>query len=192
MSKAGIVSFNKARTFNLDEYVGLPANHPQSYSRFMWDNLFTGLGFRPDQPRLLDGMADDLSAECERYEREIEKAGNIDLQLLGIGHNGHIGFNEPSDAFKKRTHVARLTKHTVEANKRFFNSPDEVPATALSMGIGTIMRSSSILLTAFGKEKAGIIREAFLGDVAPRVSASILQFHCDCTIVLDKDAASLL
>ena len=192
LNKSGVVSFEKVRTFNLDEYVGLPKDHPQSYYRFMWDNLFTALKFREDQAQLPNGMADDLEAECERYENEIEKAGYIDLQLLGIGHDGHIGFNEPADKFEKCTHVAKLTDQTIEANKRFFNSPDEVPRTSLSMGVGTIMSARSILLTAFGKDKAKIIREAFLGDVTPKVAASILQFHNDCTIVLDKDAASLL
>ncbi|MDR2505798.1 MAG: glucosamine-6-phosphate deaminase, partial [Oscillospiraceae bacterium] len=162
MREAGIVSFDNVRTFNLDEYVGLPKDHPQSYHRFMWDNLFAGLGFRAEQAQLPNGMARDLEAECERYELAIEEAGCIDLQLLGIGHDGHIGFNEPADTYAKNTHIEHLTELTIEANKRFFAPPDEVPRTALTMGIGTIMRARSILLTANGRDKAQIVRDAFL------------------------------
>ena len=158
----------------------------------MWDNLFTPLGFKSGQARLPDGIATDLLAECEAYEREIERAGCVDLQLLGIGHDGHIGFNEPADTFTKTTNVARLTEETIDANQRFFSSREEVPRTALTMGIGTIMRARKILLTAFGKDKAHIIKEAFTGPVTPAIAASILQFHNDCTIVLDQDAASEL
>ncbi|MDR1570191.1 MAG: glucosamine-6-phosphate deaminase [Oscillospiraceae bacterium] len=192
LKRAGVVSFELARTFNLDEYVGLPIDHPQSYYRFMWDNLFAPLEFRPGQAQLPNGMADDLGAECARYEREIESAGFIDLQLLGIGHDGHIGFNEPADVFSKDTHVETLAERTIDANRRFFATRDEVPRTALTMGVGTIMRSRRILLTAFGADKADVIREAFCGPVTPRVTASILQFHADCTIVLDSEAASKL
>ncbi|GHV27834.1 glucosamine-6-phosphate deaminase [Clostridia bacterium] len=192
MQDEGVVSYANVRTFNLDEYVGLQKSHPQSYHTFMWDNLFTPLGFKPGQARLPDGMAADLLAECEAYEREIEQAGCVDLQLLGIGHDGHIGFNEPADTFTKTTNVARLTEETIDANQRFFSSREEVPRTALTMGIGTIMRARKILLTAFGKDKAHIIKEAFTGAVTPALAASILQFHNDCTIVLDQDAASEL
>ena len=192
MNTQGVVSFDRVSTFNLDEYVGLPREHSQSYHRFMWDNLFGPLGFRPDQAQLPNGMAPNLDAECAAYEKAIERAGCVDLQLLGIGHDGHIGFNEPDDVFVKDTHVVNLTEQTIDANLRFFENRSEVPRTAITMGIGTIMRSRRILLTAYGMDKADVIREAFCGPVTPRVAASILQFHNDCTIVLDKDAASKL
>ncbi|MDR0396711.1 MAG: glucosamine-6-phosphate deaminase [Oscillospiraceae bacterium] len=192
MSRQGAVSFSRVRTFNLDEYAGLPRDHPQSYSRFMWDNLFSGMNMREDQARIPNGMAADLDAECRDYEQAIEDAGGIDLQLLGIGHDGHIAFNEPGPDFSKFTHVERLNARTVEANKRFFDSADDVPRTALSMGVGSIMRARRILLAASGKDKAEIVKEAFLGPVTPSLTASILQFHGDCTIILDREAASAL
>jgi glucosamine-6-phosphate deaminase len=192
LSGAGAVSFEQVRTFNLDEYIGLPPDHPQSYHRFMWENLFTPLKLRPEQVRIPNGLAPDLDAECAAYEQEIAQAGGIDLQLLGIGHDGHIAFNEPSDTFTRQMFVATLAEPTLRANRRFFGSDEEVPRTALSMGVGSIMRSRRILLSAFGRDKAAILRAAFLGPVSPRVSASILQFHADCTIVLDTDAASAL
>jgi glucosamine-6-phosphate deaminase len=192
LKRQGVVSFSQVMTFNLDEYVGLPCGHPQSYCRFMWDNLFTGMDMREEQVHIPNGMAADLDAECRAYEQAIADAGGIDLQLLGIGHDGHIAFNEPGAEFSRFTHVETLNARTVEANKRFFESADDVPRTALSMGVGSIMRARRILLTAYGKDKAEIIREAFLGPVTPALSASILQFHSDCTIVLDREAAGSL
>ncbi|GHU73015.1 glucosamine-6-phosphate deaminase [Clostridia bacterium] len=192
LKRQGVVSFSEVRTFNLDEYVGLPCDHPQSYCQFMWDNLFFHMDMRLEQVRLPNGMADDLEAECLEYEAAIANAGGIDLQLLGIGHDGHIAFNEPGPTFTKYTHVEALNERTIDANQRFFATRQDVPRKALSMGVGSIMRAKRILLTAYGKEKAQIIRDAFLGPVTPQLSASILQFHSDCTVVLDQDAAAAL
>ncbi|HML45617.1 MAG TPA: glucosamine-6-phosphate deaminase [Clostridia bacterium] len=190
--REGVLDFSKVQTFNLDEYVGLGPDHPQSYNRFMWDYLFSAVGMRPEQVRLPNGMAADLHAECSQYEREIAEAGGIDVQLLGIGHDGHIAFNEPGDAFELDMHVAVLTEDTIKANRRFFDREEDVPRTALSLGVGSIMRARQIVLSAFGKEKAAIIREAFRGPITPKVPASILQFHTNCTVVLDKEAAAEL
>lgn len=190
--REGVLDFSKVRTFNLDEYVGLSADHPQSYHRFMWDHLFSAVNMRPSQVRLPNGIAPDLQAECVQYEREITEAGGIDVQLLGIGHDGHIAFNEPGDAFEMDMHMAVLAPETIQANRRFFDLEEDVPRTALSMGIGSILRSRQIVLSAYGEEKAAIIREAFRGPVTPKVPASILQFHPNCTVILDKEAAALL
>lgn len=190
--REGVLDFAKVRTFNLDEYVGLGPEHAQSYNRFMWDHLFSAVGMRRGQVRVPNGMASDLQAECAQYEREIAEAGGIDLQLLGLGHDGHIAFNEPGDAYEMDMHVAALTEDTIRANKRFFDREEDVPRTALSMGVGSIMRARQIVLSAFGKEKAVIIREAFHGPITPKVPASILQFHANCTVVLDKEAAECL
>jgi glucosamine-6-phosphate deaminase len=192
LADAGAVDFTRVHTFNLDEYIGLAPDHPQSYNRFMWENLFTALRLRPDQVRIPNGMAADLQAECDAYEREIAQLGGIDLQLLGIGHDGHIAFNEPSADFPRRMFVATLAEPTIQANRRFFGCEADVPRTALSMGIGSIMRAGRILLSAYGSDKAGILREAFRGPVTPSVPASILQFHANCTIVLDAEAAKAL
>lgn len=188
----GVLDFSKLRTFNLDEYVGLPAAHSQSYRRFMEENLFSKVNLPATQSHLPDGMATDLDAECARYEAAIAAAGGIDLQLLGIGLNGHIGFNEPNTSFVQDTNVVNLTESTIEANKRFFASANEVPRQALSMGIGTIMRARGIVLVIYGKEKAEITRAALTGPVVPTVPASILQFHQNSTVLLDEAAASLL
>ena len=177
--EAGDLSFAKCQSFNLDEYCGLEGTHPQSYRYFMQQNLF-------------DHVDIDVADGVDAYDRAIEEAGGVDIQLLGIGHNGHIGFNEPDDVFEKQTHRVELTEMTREANSRLFNSIDEVPTHARSMGIGTIMRARKLLLVANGTAKAQIVRDALTGPVTPRVPASILQFHPDVTVVLDKDAASLL
>ena len=192
LQNEGVVNFSNVRTFNLDEYIGLSHDHPQSYRSFMETNLFVELGLRSEQTHVPDGMAEDLSAECAAYEQAIEQAGGIDLQLLGIGHDGHIAFNEPAEAFTRTVFVATLTAATISANQRFFARPEDVPRTALSMGVGSIMRANRILLSAFGRDKAEIVRDAFTGPVTPQISASILQFHPDCTIVLDEEAASAL
>lgn len=188
----GALSFRDVRCFNLDEYVGLSPEHEQSYLRFMVENLFSKVDIRPGAYRLPDGNAADLTAECAKYEREIAAAGGVDLQLLGIGHNGHIGFNEPCDCFPENTHVVTLTPRTIEANRRFFASADEVPRRALSMGIGTIMRARAILLVISGSDKAEITAQALQGEVTPQVPASILRFHPNVTVVLDEAAASKL
>jgi len=192
MAEGGLVDVSRITTYNLDEYVGLPADHPQSYHAFMWDKLFARLGLKPGQAHLPNGIAKDLAAECERYEAAIEAAGGIDLQVLGIGHNGHIGFNEPGDSFSNRTCVAELAQSTVQANRRFFDSEEQVPRTALTMGIRTIFRAREILLIACGAEKAAIIGRMVRGEITPQVPASVLQLHPNTRLLLDKAAAAAL
>lgn len=192
LCEKGIADFSAVRTFNLDEYAGMDRTHEQSYFRFMREQLFSKVNIKEGNYYLPDGNAKDLDAECVRYEAAIEKAGGIDLQLLGIGHNGHIGFNEPCGEFPDTTHLVRLTPETIDANKRFFASAEDVPRQALSMGIGTIMRARGIVLIITGKEKAQITKQALTGPVTPSVPASILQYHKNVTVLLDSEAASLL
>lgn len=187
--RAGEVSFARARTFNLDEYLGLAGDHPQSYRHFMHTELFDRLDIDPANTHLPDGGTADPLAACEVYEAAIEAAGGIDLQLLGIGRNGHIGFNEPSSSLASRTRVKTLTPDTVEANKRFFKADEFQPNLAMTMGIGTIMEARRILLLATGESKAAAVREAVEGPVAARCPASILQMHPRATLVLDRAAA---
>ena len=186
------LDFSAVTTVNLDEYVGLPAEHEQSYRKFMNTNLFDHVNIKPENTNLPNGMAEDPEAECVRYEALINSLGGVDMQLLGIGHNGHIGFNEPSDRFVCDTNCITLTARTIEANSRFFSSADEVPKRALSMGIRTILRAKRILLLITGTDKAEILKKAVYGPVTPEVPASILQMHPDVTLVADADALSAL
>ncbi len=188
----GVLSFRNVRTYNLDEYVGLDPNHEQSYARFMEDNLFSKIDIRNENHHVPNGIAADVDAEAGRYEAEIQAAGGIDLQLLGIGLNGHIGFNEPGDTFPNGTHCVTLTESTIEANKRFFATADEVPRRALSMGIGTIMRAREIVLLISGAAKADIALAALKGPVTSKVPASILKLHSHVTVILDEAAAARL
>ena len=190
--RAGIIDFSRVRTANLDEYKGLGPEHPQSYRRFMQENLFDHISVRPENTIVPDGLAPDTERMCREYERQIEEWGGIDVQLLGIGHDGHIGFNEPADSFPSHTHEVKLTQLTREANKRFFSSIDDVPEYAFTMGIGTVMAARRIVLIATGADKADILRQAFFGPVKPAVPASILQFHGDVTVICDRGAARLL
>lgn len=190
--KAGDVSFRDVRTVNLDEYEGLDAKSDQSYVWFMHHNLFNAVDIRPEHINLPNGAAADGTAECARYEQVVQDFGYADLQLLGIGHNGHIGFNEPCGAFPQATHRVALTQSTISANSRFFTDGEHVPTHAYTMGIGTIMSAKKILLVASGKEKAEIISQSFFGPVTPQVPASILQFHPDVTVVADEAALSLV
>ena len=190
--KSGDLDFSEVSTVNLDEYRGLPREHRESYWSFMHRNLFDHVNIPQDRINLPDGTNMDADAECKRYDAVIASMGGVDLQLLGIGHDGHIGFNEPSDAFDMGTHCVDLTEETIEANKRFFASKEEVPRQAYTMGIKTIMQARKVLLVANGAGKAEIIKRAFFGPVTPEVPASILQMHPDCTIVLDAEAASLI
>ncbi len=189
LCQRGAVDFANVRTFNLDEYVGMDPAHEQSYFRFMVENLFSKVNIKPENYCLPNGNAADVDAECARYEAAIGAAGGIDLQLLGIGNNGHIGFNEPADCFADATHAVDLTESTIEANKRFFASANDVPRRAMSMGIGTIMRANGIVLVISGAGKADITRQALTGPVTPQVPASILQFHKNVTVILDEAAA---
>ena len=190
--KKGDVDFSRVRTVNLDEYLGLPRENDQSYYYFMHHNLFDHVNLPEGATNLPNGMAEDMDAECARYDALIRSLGGVDLQLLGIGHDGHIGFNEPCDHFPTGTHVVDLAERTIEANQRFFASRDEVPRKAVTMGIGTIMAARKVVLVASGAEKAPIVKEAFFGPVTPQVPASILQMHPDVTLVADEAALSLV
>ncbi len=188
----GDLDFSKISTVNLDEYKGLNRENDQSYYYFMHDHLFNHVNIRPECTNVPNGMEPDSEKECKRYEALIDSLGGADLQLLGLGHNGHIGFNEPAPVFEKATHCVDLTESTIEANKRFFASADEVPKQAYTMGIGTIMKAKKILVVVSGEDKAEIVAKAFSGDVTPEVPASILQMHQDVTVVADKAALSKL
>lgn len=184
----GDLDFSGVRTVNLDEYKGISRENDQSYYYFMHQNLFDHVNIPAGNTHLPDGMEPDSEKECRRYEELIQSMGSVDLQLLGIGHNGHIGFNEPADAFDKLVHCVNLTQSTIEANKRFFASAKEVPRQAYTMGIQTIMRSKKILIIANGEGKADIVRDAFFGPITPMVPASVLQLHNDVTLVADEAA----
>ncbi len=185
---AGDLDFSRVTTVNLDEYRGLPAGHEQSYSHFMHSHLFDRINLPKDRCFLPDGTCADAEAECRRYEALIESLGGVDMQLLGIGHNGHIGFNEPAEAFARDTNCVTLTRRTLEANQRFFRSIDEVPKQAFTMGIGTIMKARKILMLITGADKAEALAAAFCGPITPAMPASILQLHPDVTLVADEAA----
>ncbi len=178
-------------TINLDEYIGLRGTHEQSYHYFMNENLFSKVNIKEENIFLPDGTADDLEAECERYDNVIRRHP-IDLQILGIGHNGHIGFNEPDDLLLSKTHVVQLRPETVQSNSRFFSDIESVPKQAITMGVQSILQAKQIVLMAFGREKADIIAKSVLGDVRTDVPASILQLHRDVIVVLDRESASCL
>lgn len=186
--KAGKIDFTRVRSANLDEYKGLAPTHEQSYRKFMQDNLFDHISIKPENTIVPLGLAEDVAAMCKAYEEKIEEWGGVDLQLLGIGHDGHIGFNEPDTYFPEMTHEVKLTEMTIDANKRFFNSIDEVPRAAFTMGIGTIMAAKKIVMIVTGKDKKEILKKTFWGPVDPQVPASILQFHHDVTLICDEDA----
>ena len=189
LNKAGEISFKDASSFNLDEYVGLDGTHDQSYRYFMDHNLFDHIDIDKSRTRVPSGI--DVS-DPAAYDNEIEAAGGVDLQLLGIGNNGHIGFNEPGTPFGSLTHIVELTESTREANKRFFKSIDEVPTHAVTMGVKTVMQAHSIILMAIGPAKAPIMKEMLQGPVTENVPASVLQLHPDVTVYMDYEAAKLL
>ncbi len=189
MCEAGEISFREVKSVNLDEYVGLSADHDQSYAYFMNDNLFSHIDIDKANTNLPSGTASDPEAECKRYDKVIESMGEIDIQLLGIGNNGHIGFNEPDTYFPKTTSLVNLTDSTIDANSRFFASRDLVPTKAISMGIGQIMNAKKILLVAFGTGKAEILEKSFFGPVTPEVPASILQFFKGEVVVCAVEGA---
>jgi len=189
--KKGDLDFSHVTSVNLDEYVGLKPDHDQSYHYFMHHNFFDAINIDPGRINIPDGCAADMDAECVRYDGVLRGLG-VDLQLLGLGNNGHIGFNEPAGEFSKGTHVVKLTQSTLEANKRFFASIDEVPKTAISMGTYDIMQAQRVLMVASGKAKAEAVKAMVTGPITPQMPASILQFHKDFTLVADEDALSLL
>ena len=177
------VDFSAVTTINLDEYLGLTGESDQSYRYFMNKNFFDYINVKKENTHVPNGLAEDMDAECERYDNLIEEVGGIDVQLLGIGHNGHIGFNEPNMAFERMTHVVDLGERTIEANKRFFDNIDDVPRQAITMGIKSIMQAKKIVLIANGNDKAEILKTAFRGPIVPQVPASILQLHPNLTVI---------
>lgn len=188
----GAIDFSGVTTVNLDEYRGISGDNDQSYRYFMNHHLFNRVNVDKARTFVPDGMEEDSDKACADYDAIIENAGGIDLQLLGLGHNGHIGFNEPASVFAKGTNCVNLSERTIEANKRFFESEADVPRQAYTMGIQTIMRARKILVVVSGEDKAEIVAKAFAGDITPEVPASILQLHGDVTIVGDEAAMKLL
>lgn len=187
-SERGEIDFTKVRSVNLDEYVGLAPDHEQSYRYFMNDNLFDHIPIDKANTAVPDGLTDDVEAFCKKYEEHIESLGGIDLQLLGIGHDGHIGFNEPDDHFPVITHQTDLTEMTRRANTRFFSCYEEVPSSAITMGVGTVMSAKKIVMMITGADKHEIFEKSFFGPVTPEVPASILQMHQDVVVIVDKAA----
>ena len=188
----GDLDFSGVKSVNLDEYRGLTRDNDQSYYYFMYNNLFKHININMDCTNVPDGTQPDSDKECSRYEDVIKSLGGIDLQLLGLGHNGHIGFNEPDEEFAKTTHCVDLTQSTIEANKRFFASIDDVPKQGYTMGIGTIMKAKKILLVVSGSDKAQILHDVLCGPVTPHVPASVLQLHNDVIVVADEAAMAKL
>lgn len=186
------LDFSKVITFNLDEYLDLPPSHPQSYRHFMNENLFNHINVDPKNIHVPYGHAGEVEEFCEWYEAEIKRAGGIDIQVLGIGADGHIAFNEPGSSLGSRTRLKTLTKQTIEDNARFFKNLDEVPRFAITMGVGTIMEAREILLVANGAKKAEIVARAIEGPITAQVSASVLQLHRHVTVILDGPAGSKL
>ena len=186
----GDLDFSEVMTVNLDEYKGLTRETPQSYYYFMNEHLFSKVNIDKNKTFLPDGTEADSDVACKKYNEIIHATGGVDLQLLGLGHNGHIGFNEPSDTFEKETHCITLSERTIQANMRFFPSEKDVPRQAYTMGIQTILSAGKILILVSGEEKADIVKTAFFGPVTPQVPASILQFHKDVILVADEAALS--
>ena len=191
-NKSGELNFADVRTYNLDEYVGLDGTHDQSYRYFMNDNLFDHINIDKANTHVPCGNGADHDADAKQYDEMVEAAGGIDVQVLGIGNNGHIGFNEPADVFIKGTHVVNLTESTIDANQRFFARREDVPKQAVTMGVGNIMRAKKVILLAFGKGKAEAVKAMVNGEIDPKVPASILQLHADVVVLLDREAAALL
>ena len=188
----GDLSFANVRSVNLDEYKGLSGDHDQSYRYFMQNNLFNHVDIDVANTSVPNGKAEDADAECAAYDAHIRELGGIDLQLLGMGHNGHIGFNEPADEFVGPTHVVELAQSTIDANKRFFASEADVPRQDLTMGMAAILQARSVVVVVSGEDKAEIVHKAFFGPITPRVPASLLQLHPNVTVVGDEAAFSVL
>ncbi|MGN0205487.1 MAG: glucosamine-6-phosphate deaminase [Coprococcus sp.] len=188
--KKGDLDFSKVTSVNLDEYRGLSPEHEQSYRYFMNTNFFDHINIDKSRTFVPDGLAPDVEKFCKDYDRLIEEVGGVDLQLLGLGRNGHIGFNEPSDVFARDTHCVDLTPSTIDANKRFFNSEEDVPRQALTMGIRNIMMAKKIVVVVSGENKAEALKEAVYGPITPKLPCSILQLHRDVVIIADEAALS--
>lgn len=190
--KRGDIDFSQVTTVNLDEYRGITRDNDQSYYYFMNDNFFSKVNIDMANTHIPDGMEPDADKACADYNRIMEEVGGVDIQLLGLGHNGHIGFNEPDTHFPPVTHLVDLSESTINANKRFFASADEVPKQAYTMGIQNIMQAKKVLILVSGADKAKILKESFFGPITPQVQASILQLHNDCILVADEAALSEL
>jgi glucosamine-6-phosphate deaminase len=190
--KEGALNFDRVTTFNLDEYVGLPPSHPSSYHSFMWENLFKHIDIPEHRVHIPDGLTPDIPAFCKQYEGSINAAGGIDLQVLGVGTDGHIGFNEPSSSMASRTRIKTLTAETRRDNAPFFNGEENVPWHVITMGVGTIMESRKCLLLAFGEKKADAVAKLVEGPITAMVPASMLQMHPDTAVIIDEAAASKL
>jgi len=186
----GDLDFSQVTSVNLDEYKGITRDNDQSYYYFMNDNLFSHVNINKERTFLPNGMEADSKKACEEYNAVIHSVGGVDLQLLGLGHNGHIGFNEPSDHFELETHCVDLTDSTIKANQRFFASYDDVPKQAYTMGIKTIMSAKRVVVVVSGEDKAEAVYKSFFGPVTPEVPASVLQLHPDCIVVADEAALS--
>lgn len=190
--KSGEISFRNVKSFNLDEYCGIPVSDRNSYYAFMHDNLFNSIDIKEKNVRVPEGNPENVEEFCTSYDADIKAAGGIDIQILGIGRNGHIGFNEPADEFTKGTYKVKLTESTIDANKRFFEKIEDVPTEAITMGVESILDAKEIILIATGSDKAQAIHDMIKGEVSPACPASILQKHNNIHVFLDKDAASLL
>ena len=190
--REGVVNFKQASSFNLDEYIGLDEQHPESYRRFMNEKLFNHIDILPENTHVPSGNSSDPERAAAEYNRLLEQAGQIDLQLLGLGHNGHIGFNEPAEELTGPTHIVKLEERTRQANARYFPSIDEVPTHAITMGIGTILQAKQILLMAKGADKAEVVARALRGPITTKCPASLLQTHPNVVVVLDQAAGGLL
>lgn len=192
MNRQGLVSFAQTTTYNLDEYVGLPENHPESYRTFMNEKFFNHVDIQIERTHVPNGNAADPEAECLEYDKMLEEFGPVDLQLLGLGHNGHIGFNEPGEALSGGTHVVELQEKTRNANARFFPTLDDVPTHAITMGVATILKARQILLLVRGEDKAEIVHRALKGPITTECPASLLQCHPNVVVLLDQGAGRLL
>ena len=190
--KSEDLDFSEVTTFNLDEYIGLKGDHPCSYRYFMKDNLFDHINVKEENIHIPCGITDDIPATCAAYEEDIKQAGGIDIQVLGLGSDGHIGFNEPTSSLSSRTRIKTLTQKTCEDNARFFKSLDDVPRHCITMGIGTIMESNEIILLAHGKAKAEAVKHLVEGPISAMWPATALQMHQHVKVLLDEDAASSL
>ncbi|MCT1400084.1 glucosamine-6-phosphate deaminase [Paenibacillus sp. p3-SID867] len=192
MNRQGLVSFAQTTTYNLDEYVGLPENHPESYRTFMNEKFFNHVDIQIERTHVPNGNAADPESECLNYDKMLEEFGPVDLQLLGLGHNGHIGFNEPGEALSGGTHVVELQEKTRNANARFFPTLDDVPTHAITMGVATILKARQILLLVRGEDKAEIVHRALKGPITTECPASLLQCHPNVVVLLDQGAGRLL